>query len=422
MLSIHEIRENPEKIKEACKAKREPDKVDLILNLDKKRREIIQEVEQIKRKRNKISKKIGKMMSVDRAKAEEMKKEAGEYSQRVKKLDAELSEVEAEMNAFMHYIPNVPHHSVPIGGEEDNVIVRHELEKKQFDFDVLDHVTLMNALDIIDMPRAAKMTGSFFSMLKGDGAKLSRALINFMLDIHTNEHGFGEIAPPFLANRESMKNTGQIPKLESDMYEISEDGFFLIPTAEVVLTNYHADEMLAEKDLPIKLAGYTPCFRREAGAYGADTKGLMRLHQFDKVELVLFTKPEESYDMHEKLCSYAEEVLKRLGLHYRVLLLASGDLSFAAAKCYDLEVYVPTGPKHWLEVSSCSNFEDFQARRSNIRYRHGSDKPEFVHTLNASGLALPRLIIAIIENFQTPDGRIIIPEALRPYFGKDEIK
>ncbi len=419
MLDLKYIRNNPEKVKQACKNKNDNADIDRIVKIDERRREVLQIVEGLKAERNEISKTIGKLMKENRAEAERVKVKAGELSGRIKGLDAEEKEIEKELETLMLRVPNIPNADVPVGGESDNKILREEGTKRNFDFEPQDHITVMAGLDTMDLPRAAKMTGSFFSLFKGEGSRLVRSLINFMIDLHTREHGFTEIAPPFVANYDGMKNTGQIPKLEDDMYRLEGENFFLIPTAEVVLTNYHADEMLREEMLPIKYVGYTPCFRKEAGAYGADTKGLMRLHQFDKVELVLFTKPEESYAMHEKLLGYSERVLRELGLPYRVLLLATGDLSFAAAKCYDIEVFAPADGGKWLEVSSCSNFEDFQARRGNIRYRKGSDKPEFVHTLNSSGVALPRLIIAIIENYQRADGRVDIPEALVPYFGKE---
>jgi seryl-tRNA synthetase len=351
-----------------------------------------------------------------------LKEKAAALADSIKSFDSELSEVDAKLDALLLRVPNIPHETVPKGSPENNKVIRYEGKAPEYDYPLSDHLTLMSNLNLLDMPRGAKMPGSFCPVFKGKGAKLARSLINFMLDIHTNDHGFTEISAPFIASRESMKNTGQLPKLEKDMYHITEDDLFLIPTAEVVLTNFHAEDTLNENDLPVKLVGYTPCFRREAGAYGADTKGLTRLHQFDKIELVLFTKPEESYMMHEKLLSWAEEILKRLGLHYRILLLAEGDLSFSAAKCYDIEVFSPSDGGKWLEVSSCSNFEDFQSRRANIKYRPKGDKVELVHTLNSSGLALPRLIIAIIETFQTKDGKVRIPEALIPYFGSGLIE
>ena len=418
MLELKYIRTNPDKIRTACKNKNDNADIDKILELDEKKRDILQVVETLKAKRNEVSRNIAKMMKDNKEEAEKLKIEAGELSGKIKGMDSEEKEITKELMTHLLRIPNVPHADVPIGGEDKNIVLRHEGTKREFDFEAVDHVTLMADLDILDLPRAAKMSGSFFTLFKGEGARFVRSLLNFMLDLHTQKHGFTEIAPPFLANYDAMKTTGQIPKLEDDMYKIENDQFFLIPTAEVVLTNYHTGETLHSDKLPLKYVGYTPCFRREAGAYGADTKGLMRLHQFDKVELVVFSKPEKSYEMHEELLQYSENVLKTLGLPYRVLLLATGDLSFAAAKCYDIETYTPAEGGKWLEVSSCSNFEDFQSRRGNIRYRKGSEKPNFVHTLNSSGVALPRLIISIIENYQRPDGKIDVPEALVPYFGK----
>jgi len=421
MLSLRYIRENVELVKEACKAKNEPDRIDRIIELDVQRRDIIQEVEVLKSKRNDISKDIGKLMKSDPEKAAQFRDEAGELSSRVKEMDQALSQIEGELDELLLFVPNMPHSSVPRGSAKDNQVIRVEGEAVKPDFMVKDHLTIMSELDILDMGRASKMTGSFFPLFKGKGAKFVRALLQFMLDLHTEVHGFTELALPFLANANSMKNTGQLPKLKDDMYYVGEDKFYLIPTAEVVLTNYRAGEMLKEEELPVKYCGYTPCFRREAGAYGADTKGLQRLHQFDKVELVLLAHPEKSYEMHEKLLFWSEEVLRRLGLTYRILLLASGDLSFSAAKCYDIELWAPADEK-WLEVSSCSNFEDFQARRSDIRYRPmNGGKPQYVHTLNSSGVALPRLIIAIMENYQQADGKIRIPDALIPYFGGEFI-
>jgi seryl-tRNA synthetase len=314
---------------------------------------------------------------------------------------------------------------VPIGPDNTfSKVVKTWGEAKELEFSALTHIELCEGLDIIDFPRAAKITGSNFPLYKGLGARLERALINFMLDLHTKKHGYREISPPFMVNRASMTGTGQLPKLELDMYRLKDDDFFLIPTAEVPVTNIHRDEVLKEEDLPIYYTAYTPCFRREAGSYGKTTKGLTRIHQFDKVELVKFALPETSYQEHEKLLADAEEVLQLLGLPYRVVLLSTGDLSFAASKCYDIEAWA-AGSKMWLEVSSCSNFEDFQARRANIRYRSQeiNKKLNFVHTLNGSGVALARTVIAILENYQQKDGTVVIPQVLRAYMdGIDLIK
>ncbi|MBU1887643.1 MAG: serine--tRNA ligase, partial [Candidatus Omnitrophica bacterium] len=317
-------------------------------------------------------------------------------------------------------IPNILHESLPKGGPEANKEIRKWGERVKFDFNPKSHIELGQELDILDFPRSSKIAGTGFCVFKGLGAQLERALINFMLDLHTREHGYKEIFPPFLVNRASMTGTGQLPKLEEDMYRLKDDDLFLIPTAEVPVTNLHRDEVLEEEELPICYAAYTACFRREAGSYGKDTKGLMRVHQFDKVELVKFVRPETSYEELEKLLSNAEEVLKRLNLSYRVVMLATGDISFAAAKCYDIETWAPGIEKN-LEVSSCSNFTDFQARRANIKYRPGDRKKlEYVHTLNGSGIAMARTIIAIMENYQEKDGSILIPDVLRPYMGERE--
>jgi len=313
-------------------------------------------------------------------------------------------------------IPNIPHPSVPVGTPDKAQVIRTWGEPRQFDFKPLPHIDICQNLDIIDFQRATKITGSNFILFKGAGARLERALISFMLDLHTSSHGYTEIFPPFLVNRRSMIGTGQLPKLEEDMYKLKDDDLFLIPTAEVPVTNIFNDEILDEEKLPIYYTAYTACFRREAGSYGKDTKGLVRVHQFDKVEMVKFVKPETSYDEHEKLLNNAEAVLQILGLPYRVITLSTQDISFACSKCYDIEAYAP-GMDKWLEVSSCSNFESFQARRANIRFRRkDTKKVEFVHTLNGSGVALARTVVAILENYQQKDGSVVIPECLRRYF------
>ena len=311
-------------------------------------------------------------------------------------------------------VPNIPHDSVPVGDVSANKVVRSWGELRRFDFPPLTHTELADALDIIDFSRAAKISGSNFVLYKGWGARLERALINFMLDLHTQKHAYTEVFPPFLVNRKAMTGTGQLPKLEADMYRLKEEDYFLIPTAEVPVTNIFADEFLKEEELPVYYAAYTACFRREAGSYGKETKGLIRVHQFDKVELVKFVQPQTSYDELEKLVKDAEEVLQLLELPYRVVSLSTQDLSFAASKCYDLEAYAP-GLDMWLEVSSCSNFGDFQARRANIKYRRRDKKSEHPHTLNGSGVALARTLVCLLENHQQKDGSVIIPEALRPY-------
>jgi seryl-tRNA synthetase len=343
-----------------------------------------------------------------------------EISRRISELDSQIKEQEAQLNTLLLNIPNLPHSSLPIGGPSANKIMRNWGQEKKFNFKPLSHIEICQNLEIVDFNRATKITGSNFILFKGWGAKLERALINFMLDLHTNQHGYTEIFPPFLVNRASMLGTGQLPKMEEDMYQLKDDGLFLIPTAEVPLTNIFRDEILKEEQLPIYYTAYTACFRREAGSYGKDTKGLIRVHEFDKVEMVKFVKPEDSYAELEKLVANAEKVLQLLDLPYRVVMLATQDLSFAASKCYDLEVYAP-GIDKWLEVSSCSNFESFQARRANIRFRRQENKKaECVHTLNGSGVALARTVAAILENYQQEDGSVLIPQALKPYLNGQE--
>jgi seryl-tRNA synthetase len=341
-------------------------------------------------------------------------------SEKIDKFEADLKVIDTKLSRLLLIIPNIPHSSVPVGDPSKAEIVRSWGSPKKFDFSPLAHVEICQHLDIVDFTRSAKISGSNFILFKGWGAKLERALINFMLDLHTNKHGYTEIFPPFLVNRKAMTGTGQLPKLEEDMYRLKDDDLFLIPTAEVPLTNIYSDEILDEDDLPKYFTAYTACFRKEAGSYGKETKGLIRVHQFDKVELVKFVNPETSYDEHEKLVKDAEEVLQLLGLAYRVKLLSSEDLSFAASKCYDLEAYAP-GIDKWLEVSSCSNFESFQARRANIKFRRKKDKKsDYLHTLNGSGIALARTVVAILENYQQKDGSIAIPECLRRYLDGQE--
>lgn len=329
---------------------------------------------------------------------------------------------EERQTKFLHYLPNIPHESVPVGKDEtENVVVRTWGEPKEFDFPPLNHWDIGEMLGIIDFDRAAKIAGARFALMKGAGARLERALMNFMLDLNTSK-GYTEVFPPILVNRESMTGTGQLPKFEMELFRVADPEFYLIPTAEVPVTNIHRDEILSEQDLPIYYTAYTPCFRREAGSYGKDTRGLIRQHQFNKVELVKFVKPEDSYNELEKLTSDAEDILQNLGLPYRVVALCTGDLGFSAAKTYDLEVWLP-GQQRYREISSCSNFEDFQARRATIRFkREGKKGTEFVHTLNGSGLAIGRTVVAILENYQQKDGSVVIPEALRPYMGMEAIR
>jgi seryl-tRNA synthetase len=424
MLDFQRIRQNPEAIKQATINKKSPVDVDRILSLDGQRREIIRQVEDLKSLRNKNSAQIAqfkkeKKESDAQALMEEMKSVSG----KIKDLDIKQGDLEKEIQSITMWVPNVPHESVPHGlSEKDNIVSAVCGEPKQFDFEPKDHLQLGTALDIIDFSRGAKASGSGFPVYKGNGALLERALINFMLDTHVRTNGYCEIFPPFLVNEESLFGAGQLPKLRDQMYYINEDNLFCIPTAEVPVTNLHRDEIFEAAQLPVKYCAYSACFRREAGSYGKDTKGFLRLHQFNKIELVKFAFPDTSYEELESLRGHAEGILKALGLHYRVLTLCDADLSFAAAKCYDLEAWAP-GEKKFLEVSSCSNFEDFQARRMNIRFRQTpGDKPKFVHTLNGSGLATARILVAILETYQTPSGAIAVPEVLRPYMhGMKEI-
>ncbi|MCX7798214.1 MAG: serine--tRNA ligase [Melioribacter sp.] len=420
MLDIKFIRENPELVRQGLINKNSADVVDEILQLDEKRRTLISKSDELKALRNKVSSQIPilKKKGEDTSSIfAEMKKVGDEIAE----LDKQLKEVEDKLEEILRWTPNLAHSSVPVGkSAEDNVEVRRWIPEGfsfEFDFEVKDHIELGKKLDILDFERGTKISGSGFPLYKGKGATLERALINFMLDYHLQHHGYKEVFPPILVNRESMKGTGQIPKLEEDMYFIEKDGLYPIPTAEVPITNIHRDEILQEKDLTIKYVGYTPCFRREAGSYGKESKGFLRVHQFNKVEMVKFTKPEDSYDELESLVKDAEDILQALKIPYRVILLCTGDLSFSAAKCYDIETWSPA-EKKWLEASSCSNFEAFQARRANIRFRREETKKvEYVHTLNGSGLATSRLMVSLLENYQTPEGKIIIPKALHKYTG-----
>ena len=424
MLDPKFIRDNPDAVRKSlADRKGNAALIDRFLELDEKRKKLITETEDLKRQKNEASKKIGELIK-QKADVAEAKAEVNAVSEKIKALDDELREVESEFKNIVDIIPNIPHESVPVGtSEADNKVFKEWGKKTEFSFDPKDHVELGRINDLFDLERGAKVTGSFFPLFVGQGAKLERSLINFMLDVHIKEHGYKELFPPVLVNRKSMYGTGQIPKLEDDMYKVCEEDLFLIPTAEVPVTNFHADEVIPEEKLPLYYTAYTCCFRREAGSYGKDTKGLIRVHQFDKVEMVKFTTPETSMAEHESLLANAEDILKKLGLAYRVSILCTYDLSFAAHKCYDIELWAP-GTKKWLEVSSCSVFTDFQARRANIKYqpKDKTQKPRYVHTLNASGVALPRLVIALLEVYQQKDGSIMIPEILRPYFGADRIE
>jgi len=422
MLDLKQIRNEPEKFRQGLEAKNASDKLDALLKLDTGRRECIAQADELKSIRNRVSDEIGQLKKSGQP-AEEKVREMRSVGDQISALDQKLKEIENQINNILVTLPNVPHSSVKIGrSAAENTTVKEWGRQPEYDYPLKDHLDLSEALGILDMKRAAKISGAGFPMYIGDGATLERALINFMLDFHRTKHGYKEIFPPFMVARESAFGTGQLPKLEEDMYHIEADDLFLIPTAEVPVTNIHRDEILPENKLPIKYTAYSACFRREAGSYGKDTRGLSRVHQFNKVELVWFTTPENSYQIHEKLLQDAEEILQALNLHYRVVALCSGDLSFAAAKCYDIEIWAP-GSGKYFEVSSVSNFEDFQARRANIRFRRTADnKVNFVHTLNGSGVATPRLMIALLETFQTPEGTIIIPEVLQKYTGFSQIK
>lgn len=413
MLELKFIRENPDKIRQTIANKKANVDLDLFLSLDNERRKKISEVEQLKANRNTVSKEIGQKKAKGED-ASDILAQMQKVADTIHTLDEEVKTIDEKMQNMTLYIPNVTHPSLPHGDMTQNQVIREWGQKPDFDFKPQAHWDIGEKLGMIDLKTGAKITGSGFVLYKNAGALLERALINFMIDIHVTEHGFQEISPPFLVNRDSMIGTGQLPKLESDMYRLEADDLFLVPTAEVPVTNIHREEILDESQLPINYVAYTPCFRREAGSYGKDTRGIIRVHQFDKVEMVKFVKPEESYDHLEALVRYAEVVLQRLNLHYRIVLLADGDLSFAASKCYDIEVWAP-GQDKYLEVSSCSNFEAFQARRANIRYKKKDGKTEFVHTLNGSGIALARTVVAILENYQTQNSELIIPEALRKY-------
>jgi seryl-tRNA synthetase len=415
MLDIKFIRENIDRVKKAVLDKGDEADIDKIITLDAERRKILQDVEELRGERNRSSKEIGELRKQGKDASELMEK-MKEVSDRTKDLEKDLNKIEADLHAILLEVPNVPHESVPIGeDEEDNIEIKQWGKQKSFSFEPKPHWELGEKLGILDVERGGKITGSGFIHYRGKGALLERALINFMLDLHTQSHGYVEVGVPFMVNRSSMTVTGQIPKLENDMYHMQEGDTFLVPTAEVPVTNIHRDEMLNADQLPIYYVAYSPCFRREAGAHGKDTRGLIRVHQFDKVELVKFVEPETSYDELESLLEAAEKVLQLLDLHYRIVALSTGDLSFSAAKCYDIEVWA-SGVGKYLEVSSCSNFEDFQSRRGNIRFRPGAgEKPVLVHTLNGSGIAMPRTVIAILENYQQEDGSVIVPEVLRPY-------
>lgn len=422
MLDIKRIREDFENVKKAVESRGQGDfGIDQVLEYDKKRRETLAKVEQMKNQQSTASKQIPKMKKAGEDPSELMK-ELKALSEEIKALDAEVSEAEEKLRNALLNIPNTPYKDVQVGADDsDNVELRKWGEPRKFDFEEKAHWDVGQDLDILDFERAAKIAGTRFTVYKGLGARLERSVINFMLDLHTKEHGFTEILPPFMVNRDAMTGTGQLPKFEDDMFHVPAKDFFLIPTAEVPVTNLRMNEILSYDELPVYYTAYTPCFRKEAGSAGRDTRGLIRQHQFNKVELVKFVHPDESYKELELLTNAAEEVLQKLDIPYRVVRLSTGDLGFSSAMTYDIEVWMPSYGRY-VEISSCSNFESYQARRGNIRFRpQEKGKPEYVHTLNGSGLAVGRTVAAILENYQQADGSVVIPEVLRSYMGIDKI-
>ncbi|HHZ01256.1 MAG TPA: serine--tRNA ligase [Sedimentibacter sp.] len=417
MLDIKRIRNNPKEVEELLKRRNPELSLDKVLDLDRARREKLVEVENMKAQQNKVSKQVP-LLKKEGKDVTAILQEMKELAEKVKLLDGQVKEIDEKIEAELLNIPNTPNPDITIGASDaDNKEIRRWGQPREFDFELKAHWDIGVELDILDFERATKITGTRFSMFKGAGAKLERALIAYMLDKHTLEHGFTEISPPFMVNRDSMIGTGQLPKFEEDMFKLNQRDYYLIPTAEVPVTNIYRNEVLDEKDLPMYMTAYTPCFRAEAGSAGRDTRGLIRNHQFDKVEMVMYAKPEDSYAQLEKLTSFAEAILKGLNLPYRVVELCTGDIGFSSAKTYDLEVWMPSYNRY-VEISSCSNFEDFQARRANIKYRpEGKGKLEYIHTLNGSGLAVGRTFAAILENYQNQDGSVTIPEALIPYMG-----
>ena len=429
MLDVHFVRENFDLVRTKLATRNfDVALLDPFAELDTERRGLVRERDELNATTNRVSKEIGNLMREGkRDEAEAMKAQSKQASERSKEIESRLSVIEAELHSILTRVPNLPHESVPVGkGETENLKIRSWGKARDFaaeGFDPKDHVDLATALGILDLERATKITGARFNVLSGLGAKLERSLINFMLDLHTNEHGYREFLPPLMVNEATLFGTGQLPKFEEDLFKVRfERDYYLIPTAEVPLTNLHRDEILHDADLPLSYTAYTPCFRSEAGSYGRDTKGLIRQHQFDKVELVKFTKPEDSFAALEQLTGHAEKVLQLLGLPYRVMTLSTGDMGFSATKTYDIEVWLPSA-NTFREISSCSNCGDFQARRAQIRFkRDGKNKTELVHTLNGSGLAVGRTWLAIIENYQQADGSVKVPEALVKYIGTDVIK
>src|SRR5882724_11288691 len=417
MLDVKFLRQDLTRVKERMATRGTEIAWDEFVYLDQQRRDTLGRVEKLKERKNRLSGEIGKVKKSG-GDATVLMREVEEVSETIRKGEEPLAEIEARFEKFMLTVPNLPEPSVPVGrSAAENKEVRRWGDPPQFDFPAKNHWDIGEELGILDFTRAAKIAGARFALYKDAGARLERALINFMLDLHTQKHGYREVLPPFLVNRDAMTGTGQLPKFEEDLFRVSEPDFFLIPTAEVPVTNIHREEILEREQLPILYVAYTPCFRREAGSYGQDVRGLIRQHQFNKVELVKFSEPERSYEELEKLVADAETVLQQLRLPYRVVELCTGDLGFAAAKTYDLEVWLP-GQSAYREISSCSNFEDFQARRAQIRYRkEPKGKPIFVHTLNGSGLAVGRTLVAVLENYQQKDGSVVLPEILRPYMG-----
>jgi seryl-tRNA synthetase len=422
MLDIKFVRDNPDKVRQALQNRGTAINLDDFLAFEKDRRALLSETEALKSKRNTVSQEISRLKRA-KENADDLVAEMRLVGEKISGIDAQIREVEGRLHDIIMNIPNVPHESVVVGKDEnDNKEIRRWGEPRSFDFEPKPHWDVGEQLGILDFERGRKVTGARFTFYKGLGSRLERSLISFMLDLHTGQHGFTEFFPPFIANRDSMTGTGQLPKFAEDMFKLEGLDYYLIPTAEVPITNLHRGEILDGKDLPLYYTAYSACFRAEAGAAGRDTRGLIRQHQFNKVELVKFTKPEDSYDELEKLTNNAERVLQILGLPYRAVLLCTGDMGFSSAKTYDLEVWLPSFNKY-REISSCSNFEDFQARRADIKFRREPKaKPEFVHTLNGSGVAIGRTVAAILENYQQADGSVVIPEALRPYMGVDVIK
>ena len=421
MLSIKYIRENMDFVQNSLTQKKSNVNLSNLLKCDDQRRNCLKEVEELRAERNKVSSSIAQLKKIGKDAQDDILAMRN-VSERIKIIEVELKKIEDNIAKEIYYVPNIIHSSVPAGNNETfNIEIKKWGDAPDFSFIPKDHLTIGEDLKLFDFKRAVKMAGSGFPLYVGIGSKLERALINFMLDFHVSKHNYTELLPPFLANTDAMQNTGQLPKFKDDMYQIPEDSLYCIPTAEVPVTNIHQGEIILESDLPKKYAAYSACFRREAGSYGKDTRGLIRVHQFNKVELVKFVHPDKSYEELESLLENAEAILQALGLHYRVLELCSGDLSFSAAKCYDVEVWSPAEQKY-LEVSSCSNFENFQSRRGNIRYRKNSTgKSELLHTLNGSGIATPRLMVALLETYQQEDGTIKLPIALHPFMGMDTI-